>query len=392
MNKNKVLISSVSIQKKSKPNLKNEKSKSNKRESTSTKGCHPICLFYNPNFKNWFKQFAEVMKDTIETEEQPVLILPKIKKEYRHHLWILHHHAYNVSRMYPGNHLNLIKDYFVYQTEPLFFFKKGRPYQEFLFKAIQIWEYSWNNILYMHEWFVENGIEIQDSHTTGGFRKVKMSEKMFKKKVRYVPWGYSSYQERKYMQHLELDESKFYDDRFTSNCEENNEKDIDILFYGSLDGERNRRRDIVKAIKRHNPDYNFYIPEKGAYDAGLDKLIHRSRIVLSLSTFGSKETNQDPRVIPLICKKAFVINETINDPVHQKIFDDLIITGEADELPQLCHYYLSHRQGIELRERYVNQSYQWIINNYSLRNFLPMEYIYHIAKRKSQILKNDLHI
>ena len=332
------------------------------------------------------------MKDTIETDEQPVLILSKIKKEHRHHLWILHHHAYNVSRMYSGNHLNLVKDYFVYQTEPLFFFKKGRPYQEFLFKAIQIWEYSWNNILYMHEWFVENGIEIEDHHVAGGFRKVKMSEKLFKKKVRYVPWGYSPYQERKYMQHLELNEDTFHNDKFTSKCEENGEKDIDILFYGSLDGERNRRRNIVKAIREYNPEYNFYIPQKGVYDAGLDKLIHRSRIVLSLSTFDSKETNQDPRIIPLICKKAFVINETINDPVHQKIFDDLIITGETEELPQLCRYYLSHRRGIEHRERYVNQAYQWIINNYSLRNFLPMEYIHYIAKRKDKILKNDLHI
>lgn len=387
MKKNNILILNKSKQK-----IKNKKYKSNERENLLIKGYHPICLFYNPNFKNWFKQFAEVMKNTIETGEQSVLILPKIKKEYQHHLWILHHHAYNVSRMYPGNHLNLVKDYFVYQTEPLFFFKKGRPYQEFLFKAIQIWEYSWNNILYMHEWFVENGIEIVDSHVTGGFKKVKMSEKIFKKKVRYVPWGYSPYQERKYMQHLEINESKFYDDRFTTKCEENNEKDIDILFYGSLDGERNRRCNIIKAIKQYNPEYNFYIPEKGSYDAGLDKLIHRSRIVLSLSTFDSKETNQDPRVIPLICKKAFVINETINDPIYQKIFDDLIITGEADELPYLCRYYLSHPQGIKQRERYVNQAYQWIINNYSLRNFLPMEYIYHIAKRKNQILKNDLRV
>lgn len=360
----------------------------NNNGSRLKKKHNPICLFYNPNFKNWFKQFAEVIKDTFETNEQPVIILPKIRKKYRHHLWILHHHAYNVSRMYPGNHLNLVKDYFVYQTEPLFFFRNGRPYQEFLFKAIQIWEYSWNNILYLHEWFVENGIEIEDQHVVGGFKKVKMTEKMFRKKIRYVPWGYSPYQERQYMQHLELDEQEFLDDNFTSKCEE--KKDIDILFYGSLGGERNRRRDIVKAIKKYNPEYNFYIPSKGVYDAGLNKLIHRSRIVLSLSTFDFKETNQDPRVIPLICKKAFVINETINDPVHQKIFDDLIITGDAEELPYLCHYYLSHWNSVEIRERYVNQAYQWIINNYSLRNFLPMEYIYHMAKRKDELLKRDL--
>lgn len=153
--------------------------------------------------------------------------------------------------------------------------------------ATQVWDYSLRNI----DFLKERGIE-----------------------SRHVPIGY----------HPDL--------RVVPEAQE---KDIDVLFYGSVN---DRRRQLMQRLARHcNARF-----EAGVFGAERDALIARSRIVLNLHYYDTK-IMESVRIAHLLNNGCFVISESSADNAFPEV--DLI-TAEYDEIEALCLDYLSRPDAI----------------------------------------------
>jgi len=127
-------------------------------------------------------------------------------------------------------------------------------------------------------------------------------------------------------------------------------KDIDILFYGTM----NRRRDeILKTIP------NVTVKDK-VWGVELDSLIRRSKIVLSIHHHNVSNADMT-RVAPLLSKRAFVIGETTSDKRYNAL-SNIFPIADRDKIPKLCEYYL--KKPLE-RIEIINNAYNWIKNEYS---------------------------
>jgi hypothetical protein len=174
--------------------------------------------------------------------------------------------------------------YIVYQLEQLSN-KVGwfnEDLEKTLREAYSIWDYSKENISFLKDIGISN--------------------------VKYLPIGYH--------ENLEL-------------IEHRQEKDIDILFYGSVN---NRRANILNRLKQRAKTEVFF----GVYGKERDSFIARSKIVLNIH-FYPMQIMEQVRLSYLLNNKCFVISECSD---HNP-YDDGIVTARYDELINVCEYYLT---------------------------------------------------
>ncbi len=204
------------------------------------------------------------------------------------------------------------KKYIIYQLEQLSE-KEGwySPLMERVLKnATVVWDYSKQNIQFLEK----RGINAQ-----------------------YLPLGY----------HRALEMIP------TSSC-----RDIDILFYGSINA---RRQQILKRIleeKRSNLKVVF-----GAYGQQRDELIARSRIILNIHYYATN-IFEAVRISYLLNNACAVISE--ESPLYPYPGVDLCMVP-YEKIMETCYRFLEHPDEIE---QYRQRSYEQFKRLYPMQQFL----------------------
>lgn len=133
-----------------------------------------------------------------------------------------------------------------------------------------------------------------------------------------------------------------------------NNKDIDICFIGSLYPER--RQKIFNHIRERFKDRNIFIGGYNPYLAleARGEVYKRSKIILSIYseeklfdyTYGS-------RIFPAVSTGGFVIAEKCNDEEQHSILEQICINTEPEKLLDTIEYYLTNETEREdLRKKF----------------------------------------
>ncbi|MCX5749697.1 MAG: hypothetical protein NTZ10_05595 [Candidatus Saganbacteria bacterium] len=114
-----------------------------------------------------------------------------------------------------------------------------------------------------------------------------------------------------------------------------NNKDIDVLFYGSIN---ERRKKVLDELKNINVKVLF-----GVYGKERDEIIARTRIALSMHFYDAK-IFEAPRISYLLNNKCFIVAEESDINPYEKVsFKSFAYEGLADK----CRYYLLHANETE---------------------------------------------
>jgi hypothetical protein len=131
-------------------------------------------------------------------------------------------------------------------------------------------------------------------------------------------------------------------------------KDVDILFYGSMN--ERRQRVLAELAKRFNLKSLF-----GAYGEQRDVWISRSKIVLAVHFYETK-LYDEVRLSYLLNNKVFTV---VEDSLHKK-YEDFIVYADYDRLVETCEFYL---QNESLRIKAAEKAYR-CFSQYPEREFL----------------------
>lgn len=113
------------------------------------------------------------------------------------------------------------------------------------------------------------------------------------------------------------------------------EKDIDVLFYGSINP---RRREVLDALDQAGPIvYSAF----GVYGDQRDAMIARARIVLNMHYYEAKVL-EIVRVSWLLANRCFVVCERGADAEMEHPFESGIAYCDYDALVDTCRHYLAH--------------------------------------------------
>jgi hypothetical protein len=117
---------------------------------------------------------------------------------------------------------------------------------------------------------------------------------------------------------------------------EPSEKDIDVLFYGSINDrriEQLRRIESTGLRTVWNPHAEIWP------DALRDSLIARSKIVLNLAYYDSVHVLEEIRICHLLANRVMVISEISPLTSMEEDLRAVIVGGELAELPAICASY-----------------------------------------------------
>lgn len=173
------------------------------------------------------------------------------------------------------------KRFILYNLEPMNFRKNRKDYIDKIKNAEQVWEYSKTNLQVISK---------------------------LNKNICYQPFLYSPSMESIY------------------HINHNQQKDIDILFYGLMSG---RRINIIRQLR--DAKINVYCPNYPTHKPvwGLDKyhLISRAKIVINIHyhTTPSDQTNDLLRIMFLLANKIPVIQEETFDKDIDNQLKDIIV-------------------------------------------------------------------
>lgn len=112
-------------------------------------------------------------------------------------------------------------------------------------------------------------------------------------------------------------------------------KDIDVLFYGSLN---ERRAHVLHDLAAHGVAVHHAF---GVYGSPRDELIARSHIVLNMHHFEAK-VFEIVRVSYLLANGCFVVSETGGDPALEEPFRTGVAFADRDELVDTCIAFLAN--------------------------------------------------
>ncbi len=174
--------------------------------------------------------------------------------------------------------------------------------------AYQVWDYSKENIQFL------KGLNIEAKH---------------------LPIGY----------HRDLELIRHAD-----------QKDIDILFYGSV-GERRKA-----VLDRLNTFANVKVLF-GVYEKQRDDFIARSKIVLNIHHYSTK-IFEAPRISYLLNNACFVVSEASFANPYKSVGLCLV---PYEELAETCRFYLAHTQEID---RLRQDTYARFKENYPMVDFV----------------------
>ncbi|UCD57360.1 MAG: hypothetical protein JSV16_16390 [Candidatus Hydrogenedentota bacterium] len=134
------------------------------------------------------------------------------------------------------------------------------------------------------------------------------------------------------------------------------EKDVDILFYGSI-GER-RRRVLDRLSDIANVKVLF-----GVYGEQRDAFISRARIILNIHYY-STEIFEAPRISYLLNNGCFVVSETSPNNPYEAVNLCLV---PYDRIVETCMHYLKHPEEMEDMRR---SGYADFKKNYPMIGFI----------------------
>lgn len=103
---------------------------------------------------------------------------------------------------------------------------------------------------------------------------------------------------------------------------DNNMKNIDLIFLGSI----NKRR------KRILNKYNVYYRDK-IFNESYNELLRKSKFSLNIHYYEGESILEVTRIIPLICNYVQVISERSNDKYYDDIFENIVnfVDFECDD-------------------------------------------------------------
>ena len=169
------------------------------------------------------------------------------------------------------------------------------------------------------KFILENGISVWD-YSKANIEFLKNNNI----KAEYLPIGY----------HKDLERIKSVPDE---------QKDIDILFYGSLGDRRKKLLNVL--TKKHEVKIVF-----GLYGKKRDELIRRAKIVLNIHHYSSQLLEM-VRISYLINNKIFVISEESLD----NSYDDFEIEfSHYSEIIKKCEFYLGN---VKIRDAIRKKNY-----------------------------------
>jgi hypothetical protein len=179
---------------------------------------------------------------------------------------------------------------------------------------------------------------------------VEISVKYTNIKIEYIPLLYNSFLEEHY------------------NSQENyyiNNKDIDILFFGSLNS---RREKIINELKTKYKLHGIYTNNYGSIsDRELCNYIKRSKIILNIYYYEHNKVFDYYRNSYLLANKVFFISEypdSINFNIEQNLvdMDKYLILDKYENLTNLVSYYMDNYNNIDINN-IVEQQYKWFSKN-----------------------------
>lgn len=144
----------------------------------------------------------------------------------------------------------------------------------------------------------------------------------------------------------------------------NNDKSIDILFYGYL----NERR---LHIKEQLEKYNLNILFCSSFDnpIKLYETISKSKIILIIHFYEESYCINHYRINILLSNKIFIIHEIVEKEEEYLDYNDNIIFSEYDEIVKNCIKYLNLTQND--RDKISNNIYNWYSTQHNIEKNIP---------------------
>lgn len=127
------------------------------------------------------------------------------------------------------------------------------------------------------------------------------------------------------------------------------QKDIDVLFYGTL----NHRRQYIQQACENHPSIKKVIFRR-THESERDHLIARSKIILNLHYYPIRLL-EIVRVNHLLCNHAFVISETCSNQEEYKYLEGGLIFAPYHHIVETIVHWLQHP---EERRQIAEQGYQ----------------------------------
>ncbi len=205
--------------------------------------------------------------------------------------------------------------------------------KNFIYIPFQLEQISKNS-----PWFNENFIKImQNAYEVWDYsiENVNTLQK-FSVKAKYLPLGYNERLER--IKHLKI-----------------NDKNIDILFYGSVN---ERRKKVLDELNNFNVKILF-----GVYGAERDAYIAKSKILINIHYYETK-IFESVRISYLLNNRCFIISEESIENPYKDI--DLVV-APYEKIVEFCRFYLSRADLIEKKR---NENYEQFKTKYYMSNFL----------------------
>ena len=121
-----------------------------------------------------------------------------------------------------------------------------------------------------------------------------------------------------------------------------NDRDIDVLFYGSLN---ERRSKILKGLQ----DKGLKVVHLfGVYGDQRDEVIARSKIVLNIHFYSSK-IFEIVRLSYLLSNRAFIVSEHGSDPMEEAPYSKGLVLCEYEQLIDTCVKWIDDESGRRAR-------------------------------------------
>lgn len=146
------------------------------------------------------------------------------------------------------------------------------------------------------------------------------------------------------------------------------EKDIDILFYGSIVG---NRIPIKRKLDNLNINCKFIFSFKSIKDQ--NNYIKRSKIVLSVSWGEVNNVIDFARISYLLANKAFIVHQIPLESDRNKEFCKNVVTASLTDIVPTCVKYLNMSQ--EERDIIAEKTSEWFKEYYAMDKFIPFEHI-----------------
>ena len=158
-------------------------------------------------------------------------------------------------------------------------------------------------------------------------------------------------------------------------------KDIDILFFGSLNL---KRKKILDKLKEYH-SLNIIIKNNDCWEQELDILIGRSKIILNIHYYENAILEMH-RLSYLLNNQCFIISETVSDKSLLKTLESGIIFSNYLNLVDTCIDFLYNKEHHH-RQQIAKAGYQ-IIKKFNYIDYLPSFLSEHTGKnpkKKSRI-------